>query len=152
MTRIPSLHSAVMLAHLEVSLSATLKSCAGALDGEILQLCLGSRLCIPLGTFGPARLYRLVLTRWPSPDAKKEEFRQYLEKSGVIDALTKGEGCGPACRIVPLRILRKYLAGPGLASRDRCPLPAPHPQLRRVCRAVLVGLYEEPEKPANALE
>lgn len=24
-------------------------------------------------------------------DGKKEEFRQYLEKSGVIDALTKGE-------------------------------------------------------------
>lgn len=23
-------------------------------------------------------------------DGKKEEFRQYLEKSGVIDALTKG--------------------------------------------------------------
>ena len=39
-------------------------------------------------------------------DSKKEEFRKYLERSGVIDALTK----------------------------------------------VLVGLYEEPEKPANALE
>jgi hypothetical protein len=41
-----------------------------------------------------------------SPEKKKEEFRQYLERSGVIDALTK----------------------------------------------VLVGLYEEPEKPANAIE
>jgi len=41
-----------------------------------------------------------------APDAKKEEFRRYLERSGVIDALTK----------------------------------------------VLVGLYEEPEKPANALD
>merc|ERR1712146_571154 len=41
-----------------------------------------------------------------SPDTKKEEFRRYLERSGVIDALTK----------------------------------------------VLVGLYEEPEKPANALD
>ncbi|EOD08968.1 hypothetical protein EMIHUDRAFT_68044, partial [Emiliania huxleyi CCMP1516] len=39
-------------------------------------------------------------------DAKKEEFRKYLERSGVIDALTK----------------------------------------------VLVGLYEEPEKPSNAIE
>ena len=37
---------------------------------------------------------------------KKEEFRKYLEKSGVIDALTK----------------------------------------------VLVGLYEEPERPPNAVE
>merc|ERR1712216_849589 len=40
-----------------------------------------------------------------SGESKKEEFRKYLERSGVIDALTK----------------------------------------------VLVALYEEPEKPANAL-
>ena len=39
-------------------------------------------------------------------EAKKEEFRNYLEKAGVIDQLTK----------------------------------------------VLVGLYEEPEKPGNAIE
>jgi hypothetical protein len=25
-----------------------------------------------------------------TPDSKKEEFRKYLEKSGVIDALTRG--------------------------------------------------------------
>jgi hypothetical protein len=41
-----------------------------------------------------------------TPDAKKEEFRKYLDKGGVIDALTK----------------------------------------------VLVGLYEEPERPSNAVE
>ena len=41
-----------------------------------------------------------------SSDAKKEEFRKYLEKSGVIDALTK----------------------------------------------VLVGLYEEPERPPSAVD
>jgi len=41
-----------------------------------------------------------------SADAKKEEFRRYLEKSGVIDALTK----------------------------------------------VLVGLYEEPDKPPSAVD
>mmetsp|Transcript_10715 Transcript_10715/g.17540 ORF Transcript_10715/g.17540 Transcript_10715/m.17540 type:complete len:93 (+) Transcript_10715:119-397(+) len=41
-----------------------------------------------------------------TPDSKKEEFRKYLEKSGVIDAMTK----------------------------------------------VLVGLYEEPERPANAVD
>ena len=39
-------------------------------------------------------------------EPKKEEFQRYLEKSGVIDAMTK----------------------------------------------VLVGLYEVPEKPANAIE
>ena len=42
---------------------------------------------------------------YQTPDSKKEEFRKYLEKSGVIDALTK----------------------------------------------VLVGLYEEPERPPNAV-
>ncbi|CAM9352442.1 unnamed protein product, partial [Chrysoparadoxa australica] len=46
---------------------------------------------------------RCPLIRW---EAKKEEFRKYLEKSGVIDALTK----------------------------------------------VLVGLYEEPERPPNAVD
>ncbi|XP_043520821.1 c-Myc-binding protein isoform X2 [Frieseomelitta varia] len=40
------------------------------------------------------------------PDSKKEEFRKYLERAGVMDALTK----------------------------------------------VLVSLYEEPEKPDDALE
>ena len=43
---------------------------------------------------------------YQTPDSKKEEFRKYLEKSGVIDALTK----------------------------------------------VLVGLYEEPERPPNAVD
>lgn len=41
-----------------------------------------------------------------TPDAKKEEYRKYLEKSGVVDSLTK----------------------------------------------VLVGLYEEPDRPPNAVE
>ena len=41
-----------------------------------------------------------------TPENKKEEFRRYLEKSGVIDAFTK----------------------------------------------VLVGLYEEPDRPANAID
>jgi len=41
-----------------------------------------------------------------SPESKKEEFQKYLERAGVIDALTK----------------------------------------------VLVGLYEAPERPANAID
>ena len=44
--------------------------------------------------------------KWQTTEAKKEEFRKYLEKSGVIDQLTR----------------------------------------------VLVGLYEQPEKPANSVE
>jgi len=53
-----------------------------------------------------AGIVNAVTSQFQSPEKKKEEFRQYLERSGVIDALTK----------------------------------------------VLVGLYEEPEKPANAIE
>merc|ERR1712224_242736 len=49
---------------------------------------------------------KLRMASYQTPDSKKEEFRKYLEKSGVIDALTK----------------------------------------------VLVRLYEEPEKPGNALD
>merc|ERR1712113_1374439 len=47
-----------------------------------------------------------ILMSVQTTEAKKEEFRNYLEKAGVIDQLTK----------------------------------------------VLVGLYEEPEKPGNAIE
>jgi len=46
------------------------------------------------------------MTSYRGADSKREEFRKYLEKAGVLDALTK----------------------------------------------VLVGLYEEPEKPNNALD
>ncbi|KAL4233540.1 hypothetical protein ACF0H5_008220 [Mactra antiquata] len=46
------------------------------------------------------------MTAYKGNDSKREEFRKYLEKAGVLDALTK----------------------------------------------VLVGLYEEPEKPNNALD
>ncbi len=30
---------------------------------------------------------------YQTPESKKQEFRKYLEKSGVIDALTKGRYC-----------------------------------------------------------
>lgn len=46
------------------------------------------------------------MSTYRAADSKREEFRKYLEKSGVVDALTK----------------------------------------------VLVNLYEEPEKPNNALD
>ena len=31
------------------------------------------------------------MATYQSPDAKKEEFRKYLDRAGVVDALTKGE-------------------------------------------------------------
>jgi len=46
------------------------------------------------------------MSNYQTPDVKKEEFRKYLEKAGVIDALTK----------------------------------------------VMVGLYEEPERPSSAVD
>lgn len=58
-----------------------------------------------LNSFKPFGL-RKMTSQYRVADSKREEFRKYLEKAGVMDALTK----------------------------------------------VLVNLYEEPEKPANALE
>ena len=47
-----------------------------------------------------------TMGQYKPADSKREEFRKYLEKSGVLDSLTK----------------------------------------------VLVALYEEPEKPSNAID
>ena len=49
---------------------------------------------------------------YQTPDSKKEEFRKYLEKSGVIDALTKGRQ----------------------GARLRRELPAPRERRRQACR------------------
>mgnify|MGYP006150155471 FL=1 len=64
-------------------------------------------LAAPRHTYHPSHAPRVACSAaYQTPDSKKEEFRKYLEKSGVIDALTK----------------------------------------------VLVGLYEEPERPPNAVD
>jgi hypothetical protein len=31
------------------------------------------------------------MANYQTPESKKQEFRKYLEKSGVIDAFTKGQ-------------------------------------------------------------
>ena len=72
-----------------------------------------------------------------TPDAKKEEFRKYLDKAGVVDALTKGARPPIARSCANVR-----RPGARLRSTPRS-LPSP---------AVLVGLYEEPERPPNAVE
>ncbi len=83
-----------------------------------------------------------------TPDAKKEEFRKYLEKAGVIDSMTKGASATPGR--ASAGAVHRFVG----ALRARCSLPvAP---CRASCaplpRAVLVGLYEEPERPPNAVE
>ena len=71
------------------------------------------------------------MSSYQTPDTKKEEFRKYLEKSGVIDALTKG----------------RHQTAP--TSKQ---LPHPKWTMMLITTLVLVGLYEEQEKPENPLE
>jgi hypothetical protein len=52
----------------------------------------------PRATFTPEKTRRAPPQ---TPDSKKEEFRKYLEKSGVIDALTKGGGRRPEWCVRP---------------------------------------------------
>ena len=60
--------------------------------------------------------------------SKKEAFRQYLEQAGVLDTMTKSGCC--LCSLSQVAIaLTPVAAG-----------------------AVLVNLYEEGEKPQNAIE
>jgi hypothetical protein len=76
-----------------------------------------------------------------SNDSKKQDFQRYLDKSGVLDALTKvrllsvdrtkesnSEWTGP--RVLPNTTLTR----------------------RNKILQVLVGLYEEPERPSQPLD
>lgn len=65
--------------------------------------------------------------------AQKEAFRKYLEASGVIDAMTKGR------MVLQLHLLALCCC--------RCSSPE-----CRAAVAVLVSLYEEPDKPKQAIE
>ena len=99
----------------------------------------------------------MASSTYATPDAKKEEFRKYLDKSGVVDALTKG-----AWKRAPLPV-PFFPSAPRLATPHPQRLPyyllthtldarAPQPAPRLAAPAVLVGLYEEPERPPNAVE
>jgi hypothetical protein len=61
------------------------------------------------------------MATYMSPDAKKEEFRKYLDKAGVVDALTKGALHGRRARA---------LSRPRLP-RHRLPHTAPRATLQR---------------------
>ncbi len=97
-------------------------------------------------------------------ESKKEEFRKYLEKSGVIDALTKvGPLAAPHHPPHAPFSFQRLLFNPALRATPQLPLASFIPLLEAppVCSSpspllsspqVLVALYEEPEKPANALD
>jgi hypothetical protein len=59
---------------------------------------------------------------YQSSEAKKEEFRKYLEKSSVIDALTKALVClyeEPDRPENPVEYIRKVLGGPSKDDFER---------------------------------
>ena len=66
-----------------------------------------------------------------TPDAKKEEFRKYLERAGVVDALTRvlvGLEEEPERPLHAVEYLRKYMAAP--AGVDADALKAENEKLR----------------------
>jgi predicted RNA binding protein YcfA (HicA-like mRNA interferase family) len=72
--------------------------CVGLLESYIYKPCQTIRLSLlnqyAIHVYSPALICHgimfFVSSILQTPDSKKEEFRKYLEKSGVIDALTKG--------------------------------------------------------------
>jgi len=62
-----------------------------------------------------------IMASYQAVDQKKEDFRKYLEKSGVIDALTKGlvelyEG--PEKPNDPLEFLKEYFGPTGMGGTE----------------------------------
>ena len=94
-------------------------------------------------TLPPPR--HLPLPTSQATEQKKEAFRKYLESAGVIDSLTKGAPPSHPASLFPrsLTPFRRPLTRP---SSPRVPLVSPLPP------AVLVSLYEEPDKPATAID
>lgn len=80
-----------------------------------------------------------AICTWQEKEAKKEAFRKYLESSGVLDALTKGD----IPFIIPLLLICNWLFFHFYMS---CLTNLFH------LTAVLVALYEQNDKPSSALE
>lgn len=83
-------------------------------------------------------------------DSKREQFRRYLEKSGVLDTLTKGKS--PARVVTPeglVAVLRAYLWGETTATRS--PRGALLPQRSRRPGTAAMGLpFGLPRRPPPA--
>ncbi|TPX76450.1 hypothetical protein CcCBS67573_g02275 [Chytriomyces confervae] len=97
-------------------------------------------------------------------DQKKEDFRKYLEKNGIIDALTKGESftC-VSCLVESSSANLVHYGEKARFAKDAAPKMPLHQQMRSLGvkpkphffvnrKPVLVGLYEEPEKPESPIE
>jgi hypothetical protein len=77
-------------------------------------------------------------------EPQKEAFRKYLESAGAIDALTSGKLLQLRAVALPAAAVARASAGSRGASTAH-DLPIIH-------AAVLVNLYEEPDKPKSAVE
>jgi len=80
---------------------------------------------------------------YQTPESKKEEYRRYLEKSGVIDALTKGTVGARSTFCAALSPPPQTIV---------CDSSVPRLLLLPFFLKVLVGLYEETDRPPNALD
>ena len=110
--------------------SSTTKKClrhiissfAAYISWCVLHICIGSHVIhISRGQHRPRTQPTHSLFFMQSADAKKEEFRKYLEKSGVIDALTKalvGLYEEPERPQSAVEYVRKYLGSSSTANVD----------------------------------
>ena len=93
-----------------------------------------------------------------TPDSKKEEYRRYLEKSGVTDALTKGKQLHFCLFVNNHLLLSKIpLSLTSLLAwlrniTDMNTKTNIYTTLDELILKVLVGLYEEPDRPSNAID
>eukprot|EP00762_Andalucia_godoyi_P007331 ANDGO_01544.mRNA.1 C-Myc-binding protein homolog len=88
---------------------------------------------------------------YQTPDTKKEEFRKYLEKTGVIDAMTRVLVAlyeEPERPSNPLDFIKQYLGSSGSSETDA--LRAESEELKKK-NADLLGQIDELSKKVNEL-
>lgn len=78
-------------------------------------------------------------------ESKREQFRRYLEKSGVLDTITSGKYASSS-----QTLFTTYICIISTIHWLFTSIAASSPF--RLSSAVLVALYEEADKPNNALE
>ncbi|GAB1288886.1 c-Myc-binding protein [Apodemus speciosus] len=79
------------------------------------------------------------MAHYKAADSKREQFRRYLEKSGVLDTLTK--------------VVVASQCEQNIRNYSERPLYFVASEVSQMAwNSVLVALYEEPEKPTSALD